>query len=85
MNYDKIEPANPTRDRFIVCKIYNSVVHEAKRLSYNDLNVHYAYNFRTCRNLGPCYKVRFLFEFVNQSRNKIRCKTNEECVDEDTE
>ena len=67
MNYDKIEPANPTRDMFIVCKIYNSVVHEAKRLSYNDLNVHYAYNFRTCRNLGQCYKVRFLFEFVNQS------------------
>ena len=62
MNYDKIEPANPTRDMFIVCKIYNSVVHEAKRLSYNDSNVHYAYNFRTCRNLGQCYKVRFLFD-----------------------
>ena len=62
MNYDKIEPANPTRDRFIVCKIYNSVVHEAKRLFYNDSNVHYAYNFRTCRNLGQCYKLRFLFD-----------------------
>ena len=47
MNYDKIEPANPTRDRFIVCKIYNSVVHEAKRLSYNDLSVHSTLTFCT--------------------------------------
>ena len=47
MNYDKIEPANPTRDMFIVCKIYNSVVHEAKRLSYNDLNLPVSYTHLT--------------------------------------